>query len=109
GIKVERNRWLNLVEKSPLGELPIRAVTRADAKAWVRWLVARRIKYDQKHPRNGKRLSRVTQQNALNLVRKAFDEATDDLGLAGNPFAGVKLPKDEGRTHDPWSSLTQEE
>lgn len=109
GIKVERNRWENLVAASPLGELPIRAVTRADAKAWVRWLGKRRIKYKHKHPKNGQPLERVTKQNALNLVRKAFDEAVDDLNLPSNPFAGIKLPKDEGRTHEPWTWLTPDE
>lgn len=106
GIRTERNRWAVLVDAAPLGALPIRAVQRADAKAWVRWLVTRRIKYNQKHPKNGKRLGRVTMQNALNLVRVAFEEAVDELDLPGNPFAGIKIPKGEGRTHDPWTHLT---
>lgn len=109
GVKVERNRWKVLVDAAPLGALPIRAVTRADAKAWLRWLVARKIKYQQPHHRNGKRLGRQTLQNVLNLVRKAFDEAVDDLALPGNPFTGLRLPKAEGRTHDPWTYLTLDE
>ncbi len=109
GIVVERNRWKNLIDGSPLGELPIRAVSRADAKEWIRWLLKRRIKYKQKHPRNGKKLGRQTLQNSLNLARKAFDEAVEDLNLPGNPFAGLKLPKDIGVTHDPWTYLTLEE
>jgi len=109
GIRTERNRWAVLVDGAPLGALPIRAVQRADAKAWVRWLLTRRIKYSQKHPKNGKRLGRVTMQNALNLVRKAFEEAQDDLDLPSNPFAGIKIPKGEGRTHEPWTYLTFEE
>jgi integrase len=110
GTKKERSRWRVAIDGSPLADLPMASVTRADAKAWVRWLSARRIKMRVKsHPSNGKRMQRQGMQNALNLVRKAFEEALDDIGIKVNPFAGVKLPKAEGRTHDPWTYLLPEE
>jgi len=109
GIKTERNRWKLHVDASPIAELTMSEVTRRDARAWLLWLQGRRIKYAHKHSRNGKKLSRVTMQNALNLLRKAFDIAVEDEICASNPFAGVKLPKDKGRTHEPWTYLTPEE
>jgi len=109
GIKTERNRWKLHVDASPIAELTMSEVTRRDARAWLLWLQGRRIKYAHKHSRNGKKLSRVTMQNALNLLRKAFDVAVEDEICASNPFAGVKLPKDKGRTHEPWTYLAPEE
>lgn len=109
GIKTERNRWKNLVDASPLADVILAAVVRRDAKQWLAWLQGRRIKYKHAHSRNGKKLSRVTLQNALNLVRKAFDVALDDELVTVNPFAGVRLPRNPGRTHEPWTYLTLDE
>lgn len=110
GIKTERNRWKNLVDASLLADIPMRQVTKRDAKAWVRWLESRTIRYKHAHPKNGEKLSRVTKQNALNLVRKAFEVAFEDVdGAPANPFAGVKLAKDKGRTHEPWTYLEPHE
>lgn len=109
GIATERNRWKNLVDAHPISEVPMAQVARRDAKKWLEWLRGRRIKYDQKHSRNGQKMGRTTMQNTLNLIRKAFDVAVDEEICAANPFAGVHLPKDKGVTHEPWTYLTPEE
>lgn len=111
GIKTERNRWKLLVDGSPQAEITLSQFSRRDAKAWLVWLQGRKIRYSKlkNHSRNGRKMSRVTMQNALNLFRKAFDVAVEDEICASNPFAGVKLPKDKGRTHEPWTYLTPEE
>lgn len=106
GIATERNRWKNLVDASPLADRPMAGLARRDAKEWLNWLGSRKIRYQHKHSRNGKKLSRVTKQNMLNLLRKAFDVALDDEIVKANPFAGVRLPRDPGRTHEPWTYLT---
>jgi integrase len=111
GITTERNRWKLLVDGSPQSDIPMAQFARRDAKAWLVWLQGRRIKYSKlkDHSRNGKKMSRVTMQNARNLFSKAFDVAVEDEICAANPFAGVKLPRDKGRTHEPWTYLNPEE
>jgi len=111
GITTERNRWKLLVDGSPQSDTPMAQFARRDAKAWLVWLQGRRIKYSKlkDHSRNGKKMSRVTMQNARNLFSKAFDVAVEDEICAANPFAGVKLPRDKGRTHEPWTYLNPEE
>jgi integrase len=109
GIRTERNRWKVLVDASPIADLPLRAVLRREAKAWLAWLLSRKIRYRHKHSRNGKPLQRQTLKNALNLIREAFAMALEDEMIAANPFIGLKLPRDPGRTHEPWTFLTVEE
>lgn len=110
GIKTERNRWKNLVDAHPIADIPMRQVTKRDARAWLRWLDSRTIKYAHKHSKNGQKLGRTTKQNARNLVSKAFDKAFEDVdGAPANPFDGVNLPKDKGRTHEPWTYLEPHE
>lgn len=111
GIKTERNRWKLLVDGSPVADITMAQFSRREAKQWLGWLQGRKIRYSKlkNHSRNGKKMSRVTMQNALNLVRKAFDVAVDDEICPTNPFAGVHLPRDKGRTHEPWTYLTPDE
>jgi integrase len=57
-----------------------------------------------------KRLSRITVQNTLNLLRCALQDAVERDLLDANPAATVCLPRTKkGVTHEPWTYLHPEE
>jgi len=104
-IETDRNRWDVHVAKSALADLPIASITRADVLEWLDVMCAKQAK-----DRRGRRkLSKNTIQNALNLLRGAFEAAVQRCILTANPAAGVRVPKRVAPTVEPWTYLTLEE
>ena len=59
--------------------------------------------------RQRRKLGKSTIQNALNLLRAAFEMAVERQVLGSNPASGVKVPRRVAATHQPWTYLLLEE
>ncbi|MEO5730784.1 MAG: site-specific integrase, partial [Byssovorax sp.] len=102
----ERSSWRTHVEDSPLAPRLIEAITDLHIIEWAEVLVRKKAR----GPRGkGQRISRHTAQNALNLLRGAFDQAFRLRVIPSNPALGVTLPAGASPTHEPWTYLTAEE
>lgn len=105
--KHDLSRWTAHVEATPLGRATIEGVTRADVVGWMRDRLKARTR-----PAPGvkahvpRRIARSVVIDALRILRVVFHEAVDvDELRKDDPTASVKVPRDQGRTHDPWTYL----
>jgi integrase len=84
GIRTERNRWKNHVEKDELSKLALTTITRTDVLEW-------------RDRRTGKRQSR---KNQLNLLRAALADALELGIIQANPARDVKIKKIDDDAED---------
>lgn len=114
GVAEERDRWRAYVERDVLARLPVRTIDRRDVLRWLDGMLARRATKPAKKTEavtrrrvaTGRKLSRRTVGNALVLVRAVLEDAAQRNVIALNPARDVTLPRDPGRTHEPWTFLT---
>ena len=97
----DRLRWSAHIEKDPIADLPLVALTRRDVFEWLDRLCA---KFAQDR-RGRRKLAKGSLQNALNLLRAALEMAVARQVIRSNPAAGVKVPKREAPTEEPWTNL----
>lgn len=110
GIHTDRSRWRTHVEASFLADLPLRSITRADVRKWLDEVLRSDASPPGKHAKTTvRKVSRQTVQNTLNLLRVAFRFATERELIGDNPARDVRLPRSQGRTHDPWTYLLPDE
>jgi integrase len=106
GAVKDRRRWRLHIAASPLGDLCLRAIARADVVAWLDELLRKRVAPGRgHHVAPDRRVSRSTVQGSLNLLRVALGAALDRGLLDSNPARDVRLPRSAGVTHDPWTYL----
>lgn len=104
GIVADRGRWRVHIEQHRIADLPVRSISRGDVLAWLDTMRSKRAA-----DRRGRRkLGRQTVQNALNLLRAVLEDAAHRCGIP-NPARDVRLPRDTGRTEDPWTFLSPDE
>lgn len=100
----ETNRWNNHVASAPWARKSVTAVTRSDGAAWLRLLKRKRLSFDpEKHgERESKFLGWQTRKHCLNLARAFFSWVIDQevFDLAGNPFVGLRVTKEDGDEDD---------
>lgn len=105
-LATDRSRWGLHVADSPLGELPLGSIERADVIQWLDDMRAKSAARGKGHKRAPRRkLGRTTVQNTLNLLRVALEDAVERGHLTTNPARGVRLPKSRGITREPWTYL----
>ncbi len=109
GIESERSVWDRHVLKHPVAVIPLRELTRRHVLHWLDAVRATRAVVNT--PGGGFRkterlVSRTVCLHALRLLRGCLRAARDAEQLAGDPAAGVRVPRAKGRTEDPWTFLT---
>lgn len=112
--RTDYSRWRVHVETWHCATWPLATITRAAVQEWLDVMLTKRAApgkgHDKKrHARKASKLSRVTVQNTLNLLRVVLQAAVERGHIDENPAAGVKLPRDTGATHEPWTYLTPAE
>ncbi len=106
----EMSRWATHVEQTELGRLAVETFTRSDVLAWMRSRLSARAKKGNGHTTSNPRpLSRSVVIDALRILRSVVREATLQGLRQDDPTAGVKIPRDRGKTHDPWTWLRPRE
>lgn len=102
----ELSRWTTHVEQTPLGAMAVTQVRPADIIEWLRSRSRADAKAGNGHKTHRRRkVSRSTVIDAFRLVRMAFKEAILEEMRSDNPTLGIPLPRDHGRSHDPWTWL----
>ncbi len=106
----ELSRWATHVEQGALTNATVESLTRGEVVTWVRSLSTARAKQGNGHATKRPRtLARSVVVDALRILRAVIKEAIL-LGLrADDPTLGVEVPRDRGRTHDPWTYLRPQE
>jgi len=112
--RTDYSRWRVHVEPWHCATWPLASISRAHVQEWLDVMLTKRAApgrgHDKKrHARKAEKLSRITVQNTLNLLRVVLQAAVERGHIDENPAAGVKLPRDTGATHEPWTYLTPEE
>ena len=105
-VEDDRGRWRTHVACEAWFERPIGEVTRADARAWLAGMYAK-----QGQTPGWKRRRTIRPQtikNALNLLRRAFEDAAEDGVLETNVWAGLRVRKG-ARVVDTWTVLRPDE
>ncbi|HMI88546.1 MAG TPA: hypothetical protein VK550_30900, partial [Polyangiaceae bacterium] len=105
-VRTDRSRWRRHIETSYFADWPLANVEPHDVRDWVATMHRKDAAKGKGHKKATRRkLSRSTIQNTLNLMRSAFAAAIDGGYLRDNPARDVSLPRDPGRTHEPWTYL----
>jgi integrase len=110
GIRTDRSRWKVHVARAHFADWPLGSISRADVREWLDVLLKKRAKPGHGHKsRPTTKLGRTTIQSTINLLRVCFESAVEKEMITTNPAAGVKLPRSQGATHDPWTYLEPDE
>lgn len=106
GVGTDRSRWRTHIETAYFYDWPLRTIASFDVRQWLATVMAKIALpgRGQKKIRHRK-LGRSTVQNTLNLLRCCFAAAIEAQLIDDNPAKDVSLPRDPGRTHDPWTYL----
>lgn len=111
GVDKERSVW----ERHVLAHLGDRALSELARKDLVSWLATLRETRATTSARGGehvattRKLSRRTVGHALRLVKSALAAAVEAGRLRENVARDVQLPRDRGRSDEPWTFLTAAE
>lgn len=106
GVGTDRSRWRTHVETAPFYDWPLRTIAPFDVRQWLATVMAKAALPGRGQKKIKRRkLGRSTVQNTLNLLRCCFAAAIDAQLIDDNPAKDVSLPRDPGRTHDPWTYL----
>lgn len=109
-IKTERSRWRTHIVTADFIDLPMASVSPGQIREWLIALAKKRVKPGCGHKtRRRARVSRSLVQNTLNLLRGIFHAAVDLERIPTNPCEGIRLPKEQGMTHEPWTYLEPHE
>lgn len=106
----DRSRWNQHVTDAYFIDWPLGSIAPHDGREWLACVVRKNVAKGRGHkvaPR--RKLSRVTVQNTLNLLRCCFTAAIWAGHIESNPLKDVSLPEGPGRTHEPWTYLTMKE
>ena len=107
-IKTDRNRWKVHAAGTMLAALPLAAITERDVRDFRNDL-AEKMTADLHFGKRRKprKLSRSTQNHALNLVRCCLEQAVDDGLIPTNPARNVHIKKlpNGSKKDDPWTYL----
>jgi len=101
-----RSCWHTHVASSSLAARVLEAITDLHVLEWAEALVRTKARGARA---KGQRIERSTAQNALNVLRAAFEAAVKRHLLKVNPARGVTLPPGASPTHEPWTYLTAQE
>jgi integrase len=106
----DESRWHRHVASHPIAAVPMRNVTRTDVKAWLDDIVQKKVAPGRGHKSApNRKLSRSMIQGTLNLLRSALATAADREFIGENPAREVRLERDRGATHEPWTYLLPHE
>lgn len=103
----DRNRWKTHIASSSLATLRLDRVTRADVRAWIDGVAAKRSSSKFKS-KSKKTISTATAARALSLLSACFNSAVDAGLCEDNPCRRVKLKK-VVEDEDKWSYLEPHE
>ncbi len=106
-----RSVWKTRIATAPFARWPLKRIARTDIVRWIKAQLAAPPKrgYGQNGERErGRRTSRQTVVNALNLLRVALRDAADEGHVPSNPADGVRVPK-VPRTEETWTYLSSDE
>jgi len=105
-VRTDRSRWRQHIETAYFADWSLSEVAPHDVREWLAGLMRKHAVpgKGQKHT-SRRKLSRSTIQNTLNLLRSSFAAAVDAGLIRENPARDVSLPRDPGRTHDPWTYI----
>ncbi|MGH7280716.1 MAG: hypothetical protein ACRELY_04275, partial [Polyangiaceae bacterium] len=100
--KNDESRWHKHVATAGFAQKPMSVVTKADGLAWVEALRAKQTGYDPEIHGNRapKVLSWQTCKHCLNLARRAFTWAVEHELAISNPFAELRLAREDGDEDD---------
>jgi len=102
----ELSRWATHVERTPLGARAVQLLDRADVVEWMRGrLQAPVLAGHRAALRRPRTLARAVVVDALRILRAVVKVALDEQLIRADPTAGVRVPRDRGRTHEPWTYL----
>ena len=101
-----RSCWRSHIESSSLADRLLELITDLHVLEWAEVLVRKKARGSRG---KGQKVSRSTAQNALNLLRGAFEAAVTRHMIKVNPARAVKLPAGASPTHEPWTYLTATE
>ena len=115
-IANDRSRWRRHIDTAEFADWPLPNIQRRDIKDWLNGLSKSnaadvRAKDENRrkatYKRKPRKISAQTRKHALNLLRKALDEAVEDGTILVNPSKGVKAPK-IGRLEFDYLSLAEQ-
>jgi len=98
----DSSRWNRHVATAPWARRALATVTRADGKAWLRALKRKRTEpppNSDPKKRGGRRaeyLGWQTRKHCMNLARGFFEWAIAEELITANPFAGLKVEREDG-------------
>ncbi len=98
----DSSRWNRHIAMAPWARRALSTVTRADGKAWLKALKRKRTEpppNSDPKKRGGRRAERLgwqTRKHCLNLARAFFEWAVGEELIAANPFAGLKVEREDG-------------
>lgn len=109
-VASERSRFETHVATSPIGRMRLKAITEPHVREWLAGMLRKNAARGHNHKHLSRRkLSRTTISNTLAVLRAVFEAAVVARKVKRNPARDVELPREEGRTHDPWTYLTLSE
>ncbi len=93
----------------------LRELRARDVRSWLYDLAGReahvggKVTAGTSRKKRGRKLSRQTVANALNLLRTALADAVDAGKLSSNPAVGLRPPRDAATTHEHTGYLSAEQ
>lgn len=109
--KTDRSRWKTHILPAYFATWALGAIAPKDVRAWLDSMLLKKAApgHGQRRARKARPLSRSVVKSTLNLLRVIFRAAHERELVDANPAEGVRLPRGEGETHDPWTYLLPEE
>ncbi len=109
-VTSEVSRFDTHIKHSAIGRMRIRIINETHVREWLAELLKKNAERGHNHKTLRRRkVGRATTGNTLTLLRAIFEAARIARTIKTNPARDVKLPRAEGRTHEPWSYLPPRE
>jgi integrase len=107
GIRTERSRWTNHIDKAPFADDPIGTVLPVVVHEWVQRLQQK--KGQTPHQKGARKaLSRKTVRDIVSLLKLAYRDAVARGLASSNPVESIKIRR-LPTAHEPWTYALPEE